>query len=263
MRTIILCIALITSLFALQTIHAGEIRRIDKVGISNTAGNAITRHYLYNPAGFFKFDEGSGTIAEDSSGMGGSGALQGATIVSGVRGKGVWVNGNSGYVTIPHSDAIEFGADRDFTVALWVKTTQAAEAGKYPAILAKDLIGPPRWGYSFVLHDDLDVRWLFLIVANDNYYACFGAANIADGAWHHITGMRKGNKLYVYQDGLLVTSIPATTASVATGTALQMGKVPKAPPQAWSYFTGSIDDVRIFGRALTDDEVIRLYYLRQ
>jgi hypothetical protein len=75
--------------------------------------------------------------------------------------------------------------------------------------------------------------------------------------WHHIVGVRQGSLLKLYYDGILenVTNAPSLGSLDNTGP-LTIGSSTLTNTQ---YFTGNIDDVLIYNRALTDDEIQQLY----
>ena len=76
--------------------------------------------------GHWTFDEGSGTTANDASGLGNNGTLLNMNSVtdwvSGKLGGALRFNGSNASVSIPHSSSINFGAASDtYSMALWFK----------------------------------------------------------------------------------------------------------------------------------------------
>lgn len=74
------------------------------------------------------------------------------------------------------------------------------------------------------------------------------------GEWTHITMLHQGGTLYLYKDGILVGS----TASGDTTTLNNIFYI-GAAGAGETAFDGLIDDVRLYDRALTEDEIIQLY----
>lgn len=82
--------------------------------------------------------------------------------------------------------------------------------------------------------------------------------NIKDGVWHHVVGIvdRSKSEALIYIDGILKNSMPFS-ASAYNDSNLIIG--------AWSKtasvenFNGTLDDVRIYNRALDANEVKSLY----
>ena len=85
-----------------------------------------------------------------------------------------------------------------------------------------------------------------------------GNANIADGAWHHVVGVYDGNQILLYVDGVLDASKNVGSMNIDTWRALRIG-------ENWelgnSFFGGTLDEVRIYDRALTADDVAQLFAL--
>ena len=77
---------------------------------------------------------------------------------------------------------------------------------------------------------------------------------ITVGLWYHVAGTYDGEILKLYVNGTLVDSNPAPSGDIETGTQIMA-------VGTWStlidYFQGTIDEVRIWNRALTDNELIR------
>ncbi len=76
-----------------------------------------------------------------------------------------------------------------------------------------------------------------------------------DGGWRHLAAVRRGGRLELYVEGrLAATSEPFSPDEFGMGTQapLRVGWGPRRP------FDGALRDVRLYGRALTGDEVRRL-----
>ena len=79
-----------------------------------------------------------------------------------------------------------------------------------------------------------------------------------DGNWHHVVGTIDGNRVMkLYIDGNVESSTPTANSSATSPLyTLEIGRRAFYNSQ---YFNGSIDQVRIFNRALDGDEVFKLY----
>src|SRR5581483_1700536 len=88
------------------------------------------------------------------------------------------------------------------------------------------------------------------------------AVNFSDGKWHLMTGVLDvtAGKAYVYYDGTLAAS---KTTAQQIGTATAASTFIGARGNSTLFFPGSIDDVRIYNRALSADEVMTLYRSNQ
>jgi hypothetical protein len=71
----------------------------------------------------------------------------------------------------------------------------------------------------------------------------------------HIAGVYDGRAWLLYRKGRLEESRTDTVGAVRVGAPWSIGA---ASPGNGRFFSGSIDDVRLYNRALTSDEVARL-----
>jgi galactose oxidase-like protein/concanavalin A-like lectin/glucanase superfamily protein/Kelch motif protein len=179
------------------------------------------------------FDEGSGGIAGDSSGNRNAGTVVGAAwTTQGRFGSALVFNGTSSRVTGP---SVSLGPA--FTLMAWVlNPTRTA----YETMIT---VGGSR---DFYLGTGVPTFW----TGSDNL--AFGNA-IADGVWHHVAVVSDGATVRAYVDGD-PAGTPSTVALGAASGSLQVG--------AWilgtdstDYFAGTIDEVRVYSRALTQGEI--------
>ncbi len=74
--------------------------------------------------GYWKFNEGTGTVAYDISGNGHNGSLQSATWVSGKYGNAVWVShSNNSYISVTGSNDFSLSPSGSFTIEAWVNAS--------------------------------------------------------------------------------------------------------------------------------------------
>src|SRR3989338_2584278 len=78
-----------------------------------------------------------------------------------------------------------------------------------------------------------------------------------DNKWRHATGVRNGTSLYMYIDGVQVN--PAADIAVADLSETEPLEIGSQWTGGTNYFKGSIDDIRIYNRALAPLEVRQLY----
>ncbi|MFZ2403784.1 MAG: LamG domain-containing protein, partial [Methylobacter sp.] len=80
-------------------------------------------------------------------------------------------------------------------------------------------------------------------------------SDLNDGEWHHVTGVRANNLIYIYVDGALAGegSLGGGFAGITT-TAPDLGR-----KGAGNYYNGLIDEVIIWGRALTEAEIGQVF----
>lgn len=227
-----------------QATHAdSEIKRIDKIH----SGNTIIRRFLYNPVGFWKFDEGSGTIANDASGNGNNGTITGATWTDGKIAKGLSFDGVGDQVVIPN-----ISVTNQISVSVWMKMGTSTPSVRH--VVSRH----PGWFISSNIGSST-IR--FAIDTGSEESATFDTwENIGTSEWHHYVGVYNGSTIVTYFDGTLKNTV-AKTGNISLAGNSRIG----------TYWNGSdsfrwiglIDQVYIYNRALTADEVKRLYFLGQ
>jgi hypothetical protein len=106
--------------------------------------------------------------------------------------------------------------------------------------------------------DGTTVRFELRNDAGTNPYPTPSASISNGSAWHFLAGVRKTSAPYLelYVDGVSVGTSD-TNASGAITTDDSLVGVNRASLS--NYFSGSMDDVRIYNRALSADEIKRLY----
>jgi hypothetical protein len=82
------------------------------------------------------------------------------------------------------------------------------------------------------------------------------SAAVDDGRWHHVAGVYDGSEFLVYVDGKLDASREASGPLATNRYPVCIGENFEQQGSCWN---GWIDDVRIYGRALSAEEVARLH----
>ena len=191
--------------------------------------------------GWWKLDETSGTVAADSSGYGNNGTVGGtAQWVQGIMGNALNLNGSS-YVAI--DGVVNDITGTNITLSVWIKTTSSSEGNVFAANDASS-------GYAlmFGIQGSNPYRW-------DGADAQYAPA-VNDNQWHMLTLVRNGGTGTIYVDGTL----RATWASSFTWTGITRWSI----GQEWDdanpsdFYTGAVDDVRIYNRALTPADILKV-----
>ena len=206
-----------------------------------------------NPIAHWKLDETSGTAAADSSGNGNTGTLiNGAAWASGKVGGALSLDGVDDYVNI--GKAI-IGNNPAFSVSAWFKTSSASkqqvyyEGGSGTIMLYctvnENIVGDVECG----MLDDL-TAWAGKSTP---------ASSFNNGQWHHLVFVQRSkNERELFVDGL-----PKGTDTAGIGTltlsASRIGSRTSAVGGSFDFFSGAIDDVRIYNRALNASEIQALY----
>ncbi|MHC4683597.1 MAG: LamG-like jellyroll fold domain-containing protein [Planctomycetota bacterium] len=214
------------------------------------------RLYPYNRQLATPADPGSANLVaqyefegttNDSSGNGLHGAAMGdPAFVAGKVGQAISFDGFNNFVEITGYKGI-LGPNA-VTVTAWINTT-AIETGTIVGW------GPNVDGQRFGFR--IDDNRLRMEVSGGNVQA---DSNVNDGGWHHVTVTVQENATISYPDVILyVDGIDDTRATedpeVLNLTADQDVRIGSRPSGNDRFFMGLIDDVRIYDRALTQEEI--------
>ena len=202
--------------------------------------------------GYWKFDEGSGTVAADASGNGNHGTLQNGPIwTTGRIGGALRFDGNNDYVNLPSG---LLNGLSNVTTAFWIKTSKTGKQAIFSGATSGN-------NEEYLLYFTSHTQILFFLGESPSSYVAWTITSIANGQWHHVAVVRDdtNNMVTLYIDGVSQGAKAATLnplSIVANG--LVIGQEQDAvgggfdPVQA---FAGDLDDVRIYNRALSAAEI--------
>jgi len=178
--------------------------------------------------------------------------LGSGTFVTGKFGQGIDLensSGNQAYIVIGGDENDFDFAGQSMSISLWY-TIESLYTG-WQCLAAKGE------GSSWRLHRNSNSNY-GSTTTDINFHTSinvtgYGALDQQDGSWHHVVATAdavNGGSLYV--DGSLVDSVSGSIAIVGNDVAMQIAGNPGAAGRGWD---GILDDVGIWNRALTSDEV--------
>lgn len=208
--------------------------------------------YLYM-VGFWPYDDDQGSLVEDYSPNENNGTATGLSYVEGVDFAAGRFDGLTGHHTeVPHALTLNF--EGAFSIQMWVRTN---ETGREQDLVTKYSTSSPNTGFYTRLNpasgdQGPDGAFVFSVNPNQAYRA--SSVDVCDGDWHFCVGVfnTTAGKMDVYVDGELKNGPLQGTipTSVATNTrSIMMGV----------NYRGDLDEVMIYSRALTAEEVMSRY----
>lgn len=160
--------------------------------LSATAGTPATEELSPGPVAYWKFDEGVGTTAYDSSSNRNNGSISGATWTSEdqcISGKCLFFNGSS-YVNITNNNSVNLSDN--FTVDIWIKGF--TPSGAWDTIIAKENWNAGSGWFMYVENGNLHF--------NTNSSGRITITNpLSDTKWHLISVSISSGNAILYVDG--------------------------------------------------------------
>ena len=225
-----------------QAIKTGYIT----VGSAPGGGTGVTPVPPTGLVAAYGFEEASGTHVIDASGNANHGTISGASRISTTHfGSALKFNGTSNWVTVNDSASIDLTIG--MTVEAWVYPTKSL--GNWATVLMKEQPGfATYWLYA---NDDTN-RPANVINVGGTFRQLSAGPRLSANAWTHLASTYDGSTQKLYVNGQLAGNRPQT------GTiAVSNGKLRIGGNSIWGeYFTGQIDEVRIYNRALTQSEIL-------
>ncbi|MCG8462071.1 MAG: LamG domain-containing protein, partial [Holophagales bacterium] len=227
------------------------VRCRDTAGNTNTDDLAIPFEVAAPPdlstdlQGHWSLDDGSGTSAADSSGLGNHGTVTGgAAWTSGQVAGALSFDGVDDGMTVAHTPGL--GALSAVSITAWIRV-DPADGGAWQSIVDKRDGNLDGYDLYLASSDQLFMR------VNDQTLQ--GVAALDDGLWHHVAGVYDGSTIRLYVDGTLEKSATVGAETISTSATLHLG-------QNWQggsfLLTGQLDDVRVYSRALSAPEIATL-----
>ena len=215
--------------------------RISAVNVRGDSGPPVPAGPT--PIAHWLLDDGSGSTALDSVGGHDGTLVNGPTWnPTGVVDGALEFDGFDDRVEVPHDGAFDLSA---VTIAAWVRIDDAFGAGR---ILSKEAFGS---NGSYWLAIQGGIVWFG---AGGSFHSPFSPVTLGD--WTHVAASfdEASGEVRMYRDGvrlLLETSTGTLTPNTA---ALVLG----ANWESSKYLQGALDDVRLYGEVISDDEVATL-----
>jgi Concanavalin A-like lectin/glucanases superfamily len=201
----------------------------------------------------YRFDESSGRMASDSSGHRLHGRLEGhPQWVKGYYGNGLQFDGASDYVYIGNQDILDV---THYTLTAWVRTDGRTTDPQRQEILEK------AGAYWLNIRNDahtLRAGGLFGGCRGRPYWTYVDTATtVPSHTWTHVASTYNGTALTIFLNGTLSVSKAEVRPPCTTNHRLLIIGAKKtedhAPAEA--FFSGILDDVRIYARALSQAEI--------
>ncbi|MFJ3529978.1 LamG-like jellyroll fold domain-containing protein [Streptomyces sp. NPDC090132] len=225
-------------------VDPAQVRKINREVIA--AGAAAGERDEIKGGGSWSLDENKGTKAADGGPNRKDLTLsEGTSWTAGVHGSALKFDGEGQYA---ETDGPVVDTTGDYTVSAWASLD--ALPGNYATIVSQD--GRRQENPFYLQYGQGGFAF-----STPGAHRARLESKPELGQWYHVVGVRSGDEIKLYVDGKLAATAPAGSADVSSG-ALSVGRA------KWSggntdFWNGSIDNVKVYDKALTADEVSALH----
>lgn len=196
--------------------------------------------------GHWRLDEAEGTVVHDRSGNNNEGEIHAATWTQGSSGTALKFDGTKSWVRVPNSNSL-IPRNNQVSVLVWFS----------PGILSPDIHHlVAKWGDYYVRLAGPE-HVMFAVYEQGQERICGTPFKFQPGEWYYLAATYDGQSLAVYVDGDRIASqspCPPVKMDQDDKHDLHLGSA------SWGvaeFFEGQLGEIKIYNRALTQDEVLR------
>ena len=236
-----------------RALSTDEIKRLYKMGgtfkINDSRKDTLTSGLV----GYWTFDgpDMAGTVAYDKSGQGNNGTLtNGPVRATGKIGQGTSLDGSNDYAQVPANSSLDI--TDNITLAAWVYRKSAPNKH---GVISKVNSGENNAVYELSLGTDNTVEFFS---TNGTPVSVLSTGVVSLNTWQHVAATRNGTTVSFYINGVL-DSTGTMSGTFGSGGYVLVGAGSQSAGSPINMLNGTIDDARVYNRALSADEVKRLY----
>jgi hypothetical protein len=166
-------------------------------------------------------------------------------------------DGVNDYIQMPNTTSLN--STNTITIMLWEKTSGSFDVTNTwgMQMVGRGEYGDPRNSMDIRIRATGDTAIFgYEYGSGTNENSAIGTTDIADGLWHHITAIWNGSTCFVFVDGVQEGNASCTNTP---GPFDEHWIIGKSLFTTQDYFNGSVDEVRILNRSLSDTEVYQYY----
>lgn len=205
---------------------------------------------VFGLVGKWGFDEATGTIAYDMTGNNNNGILINnpvhATSTCKV-GNCLYFNAsNSNYVNVPATSTLNFASNGTFTISVWVNPDTLSSSWRRGIIVQENYLNS---GFRLGFYNG--GAPMFWTTQSGGTLQLTSPKPLTSGQWNSVVVTFDNKNASLYLNGTQVAT--STGTYVAGSNAVRIGAAVS------EYYSGLMDDVRIYNRALSGSEIQQLY----
>lgn len=211
----------------------------------NPLDEGLVAYYPFN--GDFKDESGN-----NNHGIGNGNLIFGASSKT-TNGQAAYFNGTNSYVSIMSSSSLESPTEA-ITISAWLNINPTSVGAYFICKNSNGSLEP--FQYRMGVHVN---QYMFMGYKNTptTYLDIRSRTNVfARSKWMLVTSTFDGKVFKYYIDGVLFSETPHTGVILPDKRVLEIGRDAHGPIE---WFSGALDEVRIYNRALNESEVAQLY----
>jgi hypothetical protein len=243
---------------------SGMCKAVLGLALCFCVGVAAAHTCVEPPAGLVSWWPADGD-ADDIVGDNDGTLHNGTTFVDGMVGEAFSFDGVDDFVSAPHNASQDIR--EALTIDAWVMKKGRCQALNCIALMKEDVPAPGEndLRYGLLIFDEGGIApgraslslntgtWQDVVISN---------TVLQENTWYHIAGTYDGSMAKIYVNGVLDNSVEKSGLVLpSTGGAIKIGQESAAqePPGIPEFFNGLIDEVELFNRALSAEEIAALF----
>lgn len=202
--------------------------------------------------------------ANDESGNGNNGTVSGAVLTEdrfGNANSAYWFDGDNDYIEVQDNESLSITGP--LSISLWYRYDGKPQNWRRILSKAWNSVAPPYVCYGISLDDSPEgsqkVLFQAHLSASQTSYSNFSTTSMTVGEWYHLVGVYDpaNNIISLYVNGIREAYSTTGNSTIANTT----GHFRVADDQqTLEGAKGVLDDIRIYAKALTQVEILSLYY---
>ena len=203
---------------------------------------------------YWDFENINGSVLPDASGNGHTGEILGnATTKKVDRGNAMYFDGVDDAVDFPYSEDLNFSNTDSFTLSVWISVDSTISSG-WHMICGNGRASTKAWYGLYYTNGEIQTS-----INGGGYISRNTIATVAANEWHQVTLTYDGNakRVTTYFDGTQATTTTISKVNpYIEGYGFSIGFSSLTVKE---YFKGSLDNIRVYNRTLSEADVKDLY----
>ncbi|MFZ4435497.1 MAG: LamG-like jellyroll fold domain-containing protein [Flavobacterium psychrophilum] len=208
--------------------------------------------------GYWPFNGNANDVSSNTN----NGINNGATLTIdrfGISNSAYSFNGGVNFINVASNSSLDFSLNNKISISFWMYSTIIPNANEVFVLISKqDSAGTTQKGFNVA--NELSATYLLVKngISSAQAYSGIAGSNFNNGVWYNLVFIYDNGITKAYKNGVLINEGFTSTVIGSSTQPLRFGK-PSWAAQNIAEYNGKLDDIGIWNRALTQDEIISLY----